>query len=369
MMGSVGNLRDDEQMRYNSRPTKHKFGYKADKHFITPSNGGNSDVEWWNHTTHHHKTNNRAGNEPEKPKKGQKKKSKSKSHRKSDFSYSYSISRSHTSSSMEMPLINFDIPSPPIWTIGSALIMVLCIACEIVYDGVKFDFYENPMLGPAPSTLLQMGAKYGPLIADGEFWRFFTAIFLQPGIILVVVAIILTLFTKSVERDSGFWRAVLLYILTGSFGYIFSCIFIPTEISCGSTGALFGYLGVIVSDLISTWRMIKRPGLRLTGMIILIIILLVCGLTPYVDNWVHIGGFIMGLLASLVILPNLSFGKCERICHAICAFIAFPMLATVYMVCLVVFYRSVNVDFSWCKFCHYINCVNISGWCKENLPY
>ncbi|KAH0795345.1 Clan S-, family S54, Rhomboid-like serine peptidase [Histomonas meleagridis] len=271
--------------------------------------------------------------------------------------------RSHTvRNPSPAALIRVEAPTPLIWTIGSTLIMLLLLICEIIQCGGFNNIKKNPLLGPDDSTMIQMGAKYGPLIMDGEIWRLITAIFVQNGIIYFVVTVVLVFFTRKIERDTGFWRAFVLFIISGTYGYIASCLFVSTSVSCGATGVMFGYLGLLLGDLIASWHTLKKPVFRLVAMIITILILLLIGLTPYVDNFVHIGGLIMGFLFALMMLPNLNFGKCERCCHGIVAFLAFPVMATLYMISLVVFFREVVND-NWCKWCHYLNCVNISGWC------
>jgi hypothetical protein len=144
-------------------------------------------------------------------------------------------------------------------------------------------------------------------------------------------------------------------------------LFVPELISCGTSGAIFGYLGVMLSDLIATWRSVTRPVLRLAGMVGIIALLIVLGLTPFVDNFMHIGGLIMGFLAALMLLPNLNFGKCEGRVHTILALIAFPLMSVVFMLCLVIFFRRVDTDTSWCSWCMKATCVDISGWCAPYL--
>lgn len=265
----------------------------------------------------------------------------------------------------QVPLINLEDPSPYLWTIGVGILITIILACEIIQSGGFKSISKNPMYGPDGSTMLQMGAKYGPLILDGEFWRLFSAILVQNGIIYYVVTIILLFFTRKIERDSGFWRTFIIFVLAGTYGYIVSSLFIPNYISCGATGSMFGYLGLMLCDLCASWRKVQKPVFRLIFLIVAIVVLLAVGLTPYVDNFVHVGGFIIGLLFALMLLPNLSFGKCERYCHGVIAFLAFPVMSVLFMVTLVVFFREV-VDTNWCSWCHYINCVNISNWCPPN---
>lgn len=397
MMSSVGALPDGSSSNMDSRARqKHRKNYESDsdqddgadwwnkdssdggsKHKARPPKGGKGAAKTGKggksraETRGGKSSKSTKGVKPKaetKSRKGSKKATDSKKRGKqlkqnSSSSYSEkSKSKTKEKSESDAPLVNLELPSKPIWTIGSGLIMILCIVCEILYGGAQ-PLSDNPFYGPDTTTLLQMGAKYYPLIVAGDFWRLFTAILLQNGAIYTAVSLLFLAYTKNIERDSGFWRAWLIFVVAGSYGYVISCLFTPDSVACGSTGALFGYVGVLLCDLISSWRSLNRPAFRLAAMIVVIIILIAIGLTPYVDNFIHIGGFVMGVLCALLLLPNFNFGKCERICHSIFAFIAFPITATLYMVCIVMVFR-LNLETPFCSWCHFINCVNINNWCE-----
>jgi len=265
----------------------------------------------------------------------------------------------------DVPLINLDQKSAPIWTMGSLLIFFLVLVCEILQTGGIASMATNPLIGPDQQTMILMGAKYAPLMLKGQYWRFFTAIFLHAGLAHIIIVLFIFLSTRSVERDSGFLRAIMVFFISGLYGYILSSLFIPEMVSVGATGALYGYLGLQLSDLFSSWRMYHNRWSRFNSLTGSIATTLIVGLTPFLDNFLHVGGFIMGFLFALMLLPNLTFGDCEKVCHGFIAFIAFPAMATLFCLCMVIFYRSVDSASSWCEWCHYINCVNISGWCPS----
>lgn len=45
----------------------------------------------------------------------------------------------------------------------------------------------------------------------------------------------------------------LLYVISGFGGSLLSALFIQTNISVGASGALFGLLGAMLSELITNW--------------------------------------------------------------------------------------------------------------------
>jgi membrane associated rhomboid family serine protease len=264
----------------------------------------------------------------------------------------------------EVELINLEAKSPLIWTIGSFLIAVIVTACEYIQAGAFVSLQENPMYGPGDETMLQMGGKYGPLIAAGEWWRFGTAVYLQNGLISLALTGLALYFCRIVERDSGFQRASLLFILSGWYGYSLSALVMPQILTCGMTGAVFGYLGLMFSDLLSSCRSAKRNLLQLLLQCILTVVLTLAGLTPYVDQWAHIGGGVIGFLFALMLLPNMNFGKCERICHGAISFLAFPILAAIFMLTMTIFFRKVDVARNWCPGCSKINAICLYKWCE-----
>lgn len=48
-------------------------------------------------------------------------------------------------------------------------------------------------------------------------------------------------------------RIGLLYVISGFGGSLFSALFLQSNISVGASGALFGLLGGMLSELITNW--------------------------------------------------------------------------------------------------------------------
>lgn len=347
MMGSVGNLRADDQSNYNTR----RKGFKMSS-VNSPSNQGKSDLNWWNaypdQPTNVTQNKKSKGNEqPSRPKR---------------------VEDSDDTDGKEEVLINLDAPSPLIWTIGMIIVITIIMFGELYQFGLnklkELFTGDNVFGGPSSELLLLLGAKYAPFITEGEWWRLFSAIFLQNSIVLWALSVFLLIYARSIERDTGFYRMMLTFMVCGTYGYILSCIFVPLAVSAGTTGALIGLVGVMLCDLFASWRMVKHPIVNLIVAVLLIVLLIIVGLFPFVDNFAHIGGLIMGLLTALMLLPNLTFGKCEAYCHGVISFLAFPAMSTLFMICLVVVFRSVDTNISWCKGCDKINCANFGrNWC------
>jgi membrane associated rhomboid family serine protease len=242
------------------------------------------------------------------------------------------------------------------------------LICELYQQGGLAPFTQNPMGGPSDSTMVQMGAKLGSLIIEGDWWRLGTALFCQNGIISLALTAVVAYLARGLERDSGFWRACMLFLISGLYGYIISSLFIPDALTCGSTGSTLGYIGLQLCDLYTTWRILtpRERKMGLGSLAIMAVVLFLVGLTPYVDNWAHFGGLIMGILFAVMLLPNFAFRRANRIIRGILAFIAFPLMATVFMLCLVLLFRKIDSVEGWCPGCYKFNALCLFEWCT---PY
>ena len=101
-----------------------------------------------------------------------------------------------------VPLLNLDEKSPFIWGMGTFLIFFLVLAASIHQSGGIVPTQVNPFIGPDISTLLLFGGKDGYFILKGDWWRFFTAIFIHSGLIHLILSLLFILATINVEKDS-----------------------------------------------------------------------------------------------------------------------------------------------------------------------
>jgi rhomboid protease GluP len=155
-----------------------------------------------------------------------------------------------------------------------------------------------------PAVLIQYGAKFNPLIQAGEWWRFFTPIFLHIGFLhLLMNTFALYYLGMTVERLYGSWRFFFIYLIAGFFGTLGSFLF-TTSLSAGASGAIFGLFGALLYfGTVYRHLFFQTIGTNIIGLII--INLLFGMIVPGIDNAGHIGGLIGGFLAAgIVHLPN-----------------------------------------------------------------
>ncbi|WP_313798283.1 rhomboid family intramembrane serine protease [Cytobacillus sp.] len=163
-----------------------------------------------------------------------------------------------------------------------------------------FLFLEAVGSSTDTSTLIKYGAKFNPLILEGEWWRFFTPIILHIGLLhLLMNTVSLYYLGTVIERIFGKWRFLLIYLIAGFGGSIASFIFSPA-ISAGASGAIYGLFGA----LLYFGAIYPKLFFRTMGFNILLIlgINLIFGFSmPGIDMAGHIGGLIAGFLAAGIV--------------------------------------------------------------------
>jgi rhomboid protease GluP len=150
------------------------------------------------------------------------------------------------------------------------------------------------------STLIQFGAKFNPLILEGEWWRFFTPIILHIGFLhLAMNTLALFYLGTAVERIYGRLRFIFIYIAAGFGGSLASFMFSP-NLSAGASGAIFGCFGALLYfGMIYPKLFFRTMGLNI---FVVLAINLSFGFTvPGIDNAGHIGGLIGGFLATGIV--------------------------------------------------------------------
>src|SRR5690554_2793697 len=143
--------------------------------------------------------------------------------------------------------------------------------------------------------LFVLGAKVNELIAHGQYWRLFTAMFLHVGLIhLFFNSYALYIYGPIVEKLFGKTRFALIYIGSGLYGSLSSYLF-SSNPAAGASGAIFGLMGSLLyfrQRKKDTFRRIFGPQL----IIIILINLFYGSVQPSIDNWGHIGGLVGGYL-------------------------------------------------------------------------
>lgn len=240
---------------------------------------------------------------------------------------------------------------------------------------------DNPLFGPSSATLQKLGAlEWDKVVHAHQGWRLFTCIWLHAGVVHLLANMLSLVFIGiRLEQQFGFVRVGMIYLLSGIGGSVLSCLFIQRSISVGASGALFGLLGAMLSELLTNWSIYTNKAAALVTLIIIIAINLAVGLLPHVDNYAHIGGFMSGFLLGFVLLLRPQFGWLERqhlpaggrlkskfkAYQYVLLLIASILLIVGFTVGLVMLFRGVKAN-EHCDWCRYLSCLRTSRWSCEN---
>ncbi|RVW74769.1 RHOMBOID-like protein 2 [Vitis vinifera] len=256
---------------------------------------------------------------------------------------------------------------------------------------------ENPLFGPSSKTLEKLGAlewkKLSVSIKDGGLSLASGYMLADPtplplDIVVFPFHIILFYFCSfSLElpcyephRDIVLAvRIGVIYLLSGFGGSVLSSLFIQNSISVGASGALFGLLGAMLSELITNWSMYTNRAAALLTLLVIVAVNLTVGILPRVNNFAHIGGFVTGFFLGFILMPRPQFGWIEgrnlpadvrvkskyKAYQYVCWLVSLVLLIAGFTVGLVMLYKGKNGS-EHCHWCHYLSCVPTSSWkCDE----
>lgn len=249
-------------------------------------------------------------------------------------------------------------------------------------------FKENPLLGPSSISLQKMGALDVQKVVDGhQWWRLITCNWLHGGVFhLLANMLSLLVIGIRLEQEFGFVKVGLLYVISGFGGSLLSALFIQSNISVGASGALFGLLGSMLSELITNWTIYANKVAAFITLVVIIAVNLALGILPHVDNFAHIGGFLSGFLLGFVFLIRPQFGWFSQRRAPLgyipasvkskfktyqCALwiISLILLIAGLTIGMVLLLRGVDAN-EHCSWCHYLSCVPTGKWsCKTEPAY
>ncbi|EXC30978.1 Inactive rhomboid protein 1 [Morus notabilis] len=249
-------------------------------------------------------------------------------------------------------------------------------------------FKENPLLGPSSTSLQKMGAlDVSKVVNDHQGWRLLSCNWLHGGVFHILANMLsLLVIGIRLEQEFGFVRIGLLYVISGFGGSLLSALFLQSNISVGASGALFGLLGGMLSELITNWTIYDSKFAALFTLVVIIAINLGVGILPHVDNFAHIGGFLTGFLLGFVFLIRPQFGWVSqkyaspaynsatvkskfKTYQYILWVVSLILLIVGLTVWLVMLLRGIDAN-DHCSWCHYLSCVPTSKWsCKTEPAY
>jgi rhomboid protease GluP len=176
----------------------------------------------------------------------------------------------------------------PVFTYSILAITILMFGLQYLSQTFAKGNYDWPFL---------LGAKVNEYILKGELWRLITPVLLH-GSLMHIAFNMYALFSlgPSLERFYGHGRFLLLYLIGGFTGNVLSFVLSPNP-SLGASTAIFG---LVAAEAVFIFKNRQLFGARARAMLInlglIVLVNLMLGLQPGIDNWGHLGGLAGGLI-------------------------------------------------------------------------
>ena len=175
---------------------------------------------------------------------------------------------------------------------GDAPVTKVLIAINVaVYLVTVFQSHSTTPNG----SIITRYLLYGPAVANGEWWRLVTAMFLHASILHIGFNMyVLWVIGTPVEQYLGKARYLGLYLVSGLAGSAGALLQAPATPVVGASGAIFGILGAM---LILEWQITGRLAGQAAALIA--INLVISFVIPGISWGGHVGGLIGGILIML----------------------------------------------------------------------
>jgi rhomboid protease GluP len=191
----------------------------------------------------------------------------------------------------------YDI-TPRVWVTPTLIWLNIALFALLALAGAG-------LFTPEPTVHVRWGSNYGPLTANGQWWRLLTNVFLHFGVLHVAL-------NMWALRDAGYLGERLLgnapflvtYLVAGVVGSVASLAWNANVNSAGASGAVFGVYGALLAYALN-----PRNGVPITVMkemrfslLVFLGYAVVVGVyVKLIDNAAHIGGFVAGVVAALAL--------------------------------------------------------------------
>jgi rhomboid protease GluP len=173
------------------------------------------------------------------------------------------------------------------------LLINLGLYAATVAASMKYG-HEDAVMNVDGRALVMFGAKYVPLIHEGQWWRLVTAGFLHGGLFHILMnSWVLFSVGAQTEETYGTARYMVLYFVATVGGFLASTYF-SASLSVGASAGLFGLIGaMIAAGIRSKTAMGAAIRAQYTQWVIYMVII---GLLPMfnIDTAAHLGGLAAG---------------------------------------------------------------------------
>jgi rhomboid protease GluP len=180
---------------------------------------------------------------------------------------------------------------------------VIILVCMFIY--LMMGIAQVDLMQPSPEALIHWGASIKYITLDGQWWRVFTCLFVNPGMMRMLFNLYALLFIGLLlEPVLGAGKFALAFIITGVASSFASLYWHNHVIVAGLSGAIFGLYGLFLSLVVLkvAYPVHLRNGLLLSAILYIGYNLAFSGHYG-VDPAGYIGGLATGILLGCCFYP------------------------------------------------------------------
>lgn len=138
--------------------------------------------------------------------------------------------------------------------------------------------------------------KINAYIEAGQYWRLLTPALLHASFVHIGFNMYaLYVIGPMLEQSYGHGRFLGLYVLSAFAGNVLSFA-LSTASSLGASTAIFGLVAAQGVFIYRNRLLFRNPRGALVNIATIVLINLVLGLSPGIDNWGHLGGLLGGVI-------------------------------------------------------------------------
>jgi membrane associated rhomboid family serine protease len=177
-------------------------------------------------------------------------------------------------------------------SVTKALLVAIAIpfVIEIVVGGPR------ALFDPSAQLLFDLGAMAPPAVADGQFWRLFTAMFLHAGLLHVALnAYFFWLFGRVVESVFGRTWMLLIFLVSGFLASVASYAFGPVlALAVGASGAISGVFGAFIAYNYRRRQLAANAANLRMALTVIVLNAFIAVVYTSIDWRAHVGGLVAG---------------------------------------------------------------------------
>jgi membrane associated rhomboid family serine protease len=177
-------------------------------------------------------------------------------------------------------------------SVTKALLVVIAIpfVIEIVVGG------PGALFDPSAQLLFDLGAMAPPAVANGQFWRLITAMFLHDGLLHVALnAYFFWLFGRVVESVFGRTWMLLIFLVSGFLASVASYAFGPVvALAVGASGAISGVFGAFIAYNYRRRHLAANAANLRMALTVIVLNAFIAVAYSRIDWRAHVGGLVAG---------------------------------------------------------------------------